>query len=60
MMSNPRKILLRIILNRLIPHAELILSEKQAGFRKSISKVDQILNIRLIIEKHENTEESIP
>ena len=52
LISHPRKILLRIILNRLIPQVELILAEEQAGFIKSRSTIEQILNIRLIIEKH--------
>ena len=52
LISHPSKILLRIILNRLILQDELILAEEQAGFRKSRSTIEQILNIRLLIEKH--------
>ena len=43
LISNTRKILLRISLNRLIPQAGLILSEEQAEFRKSGSTTEQIL-----------------
>ena len=46
------KILLRIILNRLNPQAETILAEEQAGFRKSRSTIEQILNGRILMEKH--------
>ena len=46
------KILLRIILNRLNPKDETILAEEQAGFRKSRSTIEQILNCRLLMEKH--------
>ena len=46
------KILLRIILNRLNPQAETILAEEQAGSRKSRSTIEQILNCRILMEKH--------
>ena len=48
LISHTSKILLRIILNRIIPQAEDILAEKQAGFRKNRCKTEQILNCRLI------------
>ena len=50
--SHTSKILLRIRFNRLIPQAENILAEEQAGFRKNRSTTEQILNCRLIIKKH--------
>ena len=46
------KILLRILLNHLNPQAETIPAEEQAGFRKSRSTIGQILNCRLLMEKH--------
>ena len=46
------KILLSIILKRLNPHVEEILSEEQAGFRKGRSAIKQVFNCRNIIEKH--------
>ena len=52
LISHPRKIILIIILNRLIPQAEFILTEEYAGFRKSRSTIEQIINIRLIIVKN--------
>ena len=51
LISHTSKIILRIILNRLIPQAEDILAEEQAGFRKNRSPTEQILNCRLIMEK---------
>ena len=39
-------------MNRLIPQAEDILAEEQAGFRKNRSTTEQIRNCRLIMEKH--------
>ena len=44
--------LLRIILNRLNPQVERILSSEQAGFRKRRSTVEQIVNCRILIERH--------
>ena len=52
LISHTSKILLMIILTRLIPQAEDILSEEQAVFRKNRSTTEQILNCRLIMEKH--------
>ena len=51
LISYSSKILLRIILNRLTPQTENILSEEQAGIRKNRSTTEQILNCRLIMEK---------
>ena len=44
--------MLRIILNRLNPISENILSEEKAGFRKKKSTIEQILNCRIMAEKH--------
>ena len=44
--------LLRIILNRLNPQVERILSDEQAGFRKGGSTVEQIFNCRILMERH--------
>ena len=44
--------MLKIILNRLKPVAEELLSEEQAGFRPGRSTIEQIFNCRLLIEKH--------
>lgn len=52
LISHPSKILLNIILNRLKPITEELLSEEQAGFRKGRSTVQQILNCRILAEKH--------
>ena len=44
--------LLRIILNRLNPQVERILSDVQAGFRKGRSTVEYIFNCRILMERH--------
>ena len=44
------KILLTIILKRLNPQIERVLSEEQAGFRKGRSTVEQVFNYRNIID----------
>ena len=52
LISHPSKIMLIIILNRLNPIAKHILAEEKACFRKKISTVEQILNCRIMAEKH--------
>ena len=59
LIPHPSKILLKIILNRLIPQAEQILAEEQAGFRKSRSTIEQILNSSIIMEKHIEIEKNV-
>ena len=51
LISHPSKILLRIILNRLKPQAEMIIAEEQAGFREKRSTMEQIFNLRVLAEK---------
>ena len=46
------KIMLKIILRRLQPIAEELLSEKQIGFRAGRSTNEQIFNLRIIQEKY--------
>ena len=52
LISHPSKIMLRIILNRLNPIAAYIQAEEKAGFRKKRSTIKQILNCRIMPEKH--------
>ena len=52
LISHSSKIMLRIILNRLNPQVECILSDEQAGFRKGKSTVEQIFNCRILMERH--------
>ena len=52
LISHTSKMLLRIILNRLTLQAEEILADEQAGFRKNRSTTEQILNCRILMEKH--------
>ena len=44
--------MLRIVLTRLQPKIDALLSEEQAGFRKNRSTVEQIFNLRMLMEKH--------
>ena len=53
------KILLSIILKRLIPRVEEILSDEQSGFRKGRSTVEQVFNCRNIIEKHLDSQNNL-
>ena len=43
--------MLKILLERLNPRAEYMLSEEQSGFRKGRNAVEHIVNYRTIIEK---------
>ena len=52
LISHPSKVLLQIILSRLKAQAESIMAEEQAGFRAGRSTTEQILNLRILNEKH--------
>ena len=49
---NKFKVFLQVLLNRLKAQAEKLLAEEQAGFRQKRSLVEQIFNLRILIEKH--------
>ena len=49
--SHPSKVILKIILNRLKPQAEII-AEEQASFRTARSTTKQIFNLRILCEKY--------
>ena len=44
--------MLKIIMNRLKPQAEKIITEEQAGFRAGRSTTEQIFNLRILCEKY--------
>ena len=44
--------MLRIIPNRLKPHAEKIIAEERAGFRAGRSTTEQIFSLRILCEKY--------
>ena len=44
--------MIKIILNRLKPHAEKIIAEEQVGFRAGWSTTEQIFNLRILCEKY--------
>ena len=50
LISHSSKILLTIILNRMNPQVECILSVEQAAFRKGRSMFEHILNYRNLME----------
>ena len=52
LISHPKKVMLKIILNRLQPQAEEIIAEEQVGFRAGRSTTEQIFNLRILGEKY--------
>ena len=50
--SDPSKVMPRVILNRVVNQAEQILEEEQADFRSYQSTTEQTFNLRLLVEKH--------
>ena len=52
LISDPSKVMLKIILNRLKAQAEKIIAEEQAGFRAGRSTTDEIFNLRILCEKY--------
>ena len=51
LISHPSKIMLKIILDRLKPQAEII-AEEQAGFRAGRSTTEQIFNLHILCKKY--------
>ena len=51
LISHLSKVMLKIILNRPKPEAEII-AEEQAGFRPGRSTTEQIFNLRILCERH--------
>ena len=51
LVSLQSKVMLKIILNRLKPQAEII-AEEQAGFRTGRSTTEHIFNLRILCEKY--------
>ena len=52
LVSHPSKVMLRIIPNRLKPHAEKIIAEERAGFRAGRSTTEQIFSLRIHCKKY--------
>ena len=50
--SHPRKVMLKIILNRLESQADKIIAEEQAAFRAGRSTTKQIFNLQILCEKY--------
>ena len=51
LISHPSKVMLKVMLNRLKPRAEII-AEEQAGIRAGRSTAEQIFNLRILCEKY--------
>ena len=49
----------KIILKRLNPQVERILSDERAGFRKGRSTVEQIFNCRILMERHIESQQDL-
>ena len=47
-----KKVMLKIILNRLKPQAEKIIAEELVRFRTGRSTTEQIFNLRIVCEKY--------
>ena len=52
LISLQSKGMVKIILNRLKPHAEKIIAEEQASFREGRSTKEQVFNLRILCEKY--------
>ena len=48
LISHASKVMLKILLNRLTPQAEMIITEEHAGFRPGRSKTEQIFSLRIL------------
>ena len=59
LISHPSKVMLKIILNRLKPMAENIIAEEQAGFRPGRSTIEQIFNLRILMEKYKDHQQDL-
>ena len=52
LISHPSKVMLKVVLNRLQPQTEKIITEEQAGFRAGKSTTEQIFNLRILCQKY--------
>ena len=52
LISHRSKVMLKIMLNRLMPRVEKIIAEEQAGFRAGRSTTEQIFNLTIPCDKY--------
>ena len=52
LLSQPSKVMLKIILDRLKPQVEVIIAEEQAGFRAGRSTTEWIFSLWILCKKH--------
>ena len=59
LISHPSKVMLKILLNRLKPQAEEIIAEEQAGFPMGRSTTEQIINLKVLMEKYQQHQQDL-
>ena len=59
LINHPSKVMLKILLNRLKPHAEEIIAEEQVGFCMGRSTTEQISNLRVLMEKYQQHQQDL-
>ena len=52
LISHASKVMLKILLNRLTPQAEMIIAEEQAGFRPGRSTTEHIFSLRILCKRN--------
>ena len=52
LISHPSRVTLNIILNKLMPQAEKIIAEEEAGLKIGRNTAEQIFNLRILCEKY--------
>jgi sorting nexin-29 len=51
LLNTAYKVFAKVLYNKLVPNAELVIGECQSGFRRDRSTTDQIFNLRLILQR---------
>ena len=59
LISHPSKVMLKILLNRLQPQAEEIITEELTGFRMGRSTTEQIFNLRVLMKKYQQHQQDL-
>ena len=59
LISDPSKVIMKIILHRLQPQAEEIIAEEQAGFRAGRNTTEQIFNLRILCAKYRQHQQNL-
>ena len=59
LISHASKVMLKILLNRLTPQAEMIIAEEEAGFRPGRSTTEQIFSLRIQCERYRQHQQDL-